>query len=90
MRIGNPMFSNSNIENVNNMLDEFEGIAQKYNINVLQLSLAWTYHRVGITHLLCGARTVEQTLSNAKAGDVELSVDDIKQMNSIYKKYLGD
>lgn len=90
VRINNPMFKKEYVEKVNEMLDEFQEIADIYDVNVTQLSLAWTFHRVGITHLLCGARTVEQALSNAKAGSVDLTIEDIKRINSIYNKYFEE
>jgi aryl-alcohol dehydrogenase-like predicted oxidoreductase len=89
LRNNNPMFSAQNIVKVNTMLKEFEEIAAEHNITLSQLVLARTFNRAGVTNLLCGARTVEQALSNAKAGEVELSEEHISELDNIYDRYFG-
>ncbi len=90
LRNNHSLFTEENILKVNSMLEEFSGIAAGKNCNLTQLSLAWTFNRRGITHLLCGARTVKQAVSNAGAGEVELSAEEIEQIDSIYNKYFGE
>lgn len=87
VRINSPMFTKDNINRINSMLEEFLPIAESHDINVGQLSLAWTFSQKGITHLLCGARNTQQAIDNAKAGDVHLSQEEIEEINSIYNKY---
>jgi aryl-alcohol dehydrogenase-like predicted oxidoreductase len=81
------MFGKKNIIRVNNMLEEFKPIAEAHEVNVGQLSLAWTFRQKGITHLLVGARNKQQALDNAKAGEVKISADEIAEINTIYSKY---
>ncbi|MBN1302063.1 MAG: aldo/keto reductase [Melioribacteraceae bacterium] len=81
------LFSRESILKINSMLKESERIADKHNTGVLQIALAWTFNRKGITHLLCGARTVEQTLSNAESGNINLDSDDISEIDTIYARY---
>lgn len=87
LRINSPLFAKDSVNRINEMLSEFEPIAEAHDINVGQLSLAWTFSRKGITHLLCGARNIQQAKDNAKAGDVKLSGQDIADIDSIYSKY---
>lgn len=87
VRKNNPLFSEESIIKINKMLNELIPLAEKHNANIGQLILAWTFNRKGITHLLCGARNIEQALDNAKAGDIILSREDIDQINSVYNKY---
>ncbi|MBU1097563.1 MAG: aldo/keto reductase [Bacteroidetes bacterium] len=89
VRNNNKLFSPESLIKINSMLDELKEIADSYNISLGQLSLSWTLSRVGITHLLCGARTKEQTQSNAYAAYVSLNVDDKRKINTIYNKYFG-
>lgn len=87
VRNNSPLFTPDSIAKTNQMLDDFIPIAKEHGVSTLQLSLAWTYHRKGITHLLCGARNVEQALDNAKAGDIDLTESQIKQMDELFNKY---
>ena len=89
LRISNPLFSAENINKVNGMLNEFKPIADKYGVSAGQLILGWTFHRRGITHLLCGARNRVQALDNAKAGDLILETNDITLINQIYERYFS-
>lgn len=89
VRNNSPLFTPENIAKTNQMLDDFIPIAKEYGVSTLQLSLAWTFHQKGITHLLCGARNVEQAKDNAKAGSVTLNNDLIKSINNIFNKYFG-
>ena len=89
VRETNPLFEPANIEKVNKMLGEFRTLAEEYEINTYQLVLAWTYHRKGITHILCGARNKKQAISNAQAGSVKLGKSATEKMNLIYGKYFN-
>jgi aryl-alcohol dehydrogenase-like predicted oxidoreductase len=44
---------------------------------VAQLVIAWTLRQPGITFALCGARTPQQALDNARAGELTLSAGDL-------------
>lgn len=87
VRIENPLFEKSNIDKVNSMLKEFNPIAEKYNITLAQLVLAWTFKQYGITHLLCGARNAKQAVENAEAGNIDLHYTDINKIDEIYSNY---
>ena len=89
LRKNNHWFSTENIIKVNAMLNELNEISIESNINSAQLVLAWSYNQPGITHLLCGARTMDQALSNAKAGNVALSNEQIRLIDKTYVKYFG-
>mgnify|MGYP001991422511 CR=1 FL=1 len=87
VRLGSPLFAKDNVNRINSMLEEFTPIAEAHDCNVGQLSLAWTYNRKGISHLLCGARNTQQALDNAMAGEINLSQQDIADIDTIYSKY---
>jgi len=87
VRNENPLFEKHSIEKVNRMLNEFRPIAEKYNITLAQLALAWTFKQYGITHLLCGARNAKQAVENAEAGNIDLHYTDINKIDEIYSNY---
>lgn len=87
LRLDNPRYSVESRQIIADMLAKFEPIAQKHDVSMAQLVIAWTIAQPGITHVLCGARRPDQALENAGAGDVVLSEDDIQQMNQAIEKY---
>lgn len=89
VRKSRDLFTPENINKINTMLGEFKPIAERHNITLTQLSLAWTFNQKGITHVLCGARNAEQAIDNAKAGNVQLSKDELKTIDEVFDKYFG-
>ena len=83
----NATFSVDNRKVVNEMLGHMRPLAEDKGISISQLVLAWTFHQPGCSHLLVGARTVKQAEQNAKAGEVELTKDDDKFINSVLVEY---
>jgi methylglyoxal reductase len=83
LRINNNRFTKENVIKVNAALKKFEPVAEKYNCTIAQAVIAWTFHRPGLTHVLCGARKPEQAVENAGAGTIMLTKDDMGRMNEI-------
>lgn len=83
LREGHPRFTVENRLRILEMLKQFEEIAKNHNANVSQLVIAWTFSQHGITHVLCGARTEDQVIDNAKAGEISLTTEEIEIMNKI-------
>ncbi|MCK5712296.1 MAG: aldo/keto reductase, partial [Hyphomicrobiaceae bacterium] len=81
LRRGNPCFNIESRQQVAAMLNEFVPIAKKHKATISQLVIAWTFSRPGVTHVLCGARTQEQAVENAAAGDLVLDEEDIQAIN---------
>lgn len=77
LRRDKTMFSPVNRRRVLNMLERVKPIAEKYEITLGQLFIAWTVHQPGITTALVGARDELQIEENAKAGAVILDEKDI-------------
>ncbi len=74
-------FSDENIRRTNSCLDKIKPIAETKGITLSQLVLAWTLAQPGITIALVGARNADQALTNAKAGDISLTDDELKTIN---------
>ena len=65
------------------VLDEW---SKDKNYNVSQLVIAWTLHTTGVVSAICGAKNPEQAISNAQAGDINLTQDDLDEINKITKE----
>ena len=76
----------SQIEDINllNKVDSLGEIAQKYNINIGQLSLAWILSTPGISSVITGATSIKQIEDNADASGIKLHSEDIKKMNALF------
>ena len=87
VRRKSPWFRAENIKKVNRMLLEFEPMAEAHGATVGQLAIAWTLAQPGLSHVLCGARNRGQVEENARAGDIELSDEELQAIEKISKKY---
>jgi len=80
-------FSVENRKRVHEMLGKFKPVVEAHNITLSQLAIAWTVHQPGLTHALVGARSPQQAIENAQAGDVQLSEDELRTMNEAIDEY---
>lgn len=76
----NPWYLPANRRRVLDLLDAWRGLTRQYQCTLAQLVIAWTATQPGVTHVLCGARHVEQAKENAAAGKLQLAPGDIQQM----------
>ncbi|MGH8046467.1 MAG: aldo/keto reductase [Chthoniobacterales bacterium] len=81
-RVEHVFFKDANIERINAFLDSIRPIADAHGATLTQFVIAWTIAQPGITAALVGARDAEQAMANAKGGDIELSSDEISQINA--------
>jgi aryl-alcohol dehydrogenase-like predicted oxidoreductase len=82
LRKDNPKFGAEVRQRVAKLLAKFEPVRARHGITMTQLVIAWTIAQPGVTHALCGARTPEQAIENAKAGDVALWEEEVQQMTA--------
>lgn len=87
MRRNNPRFSVENRERIAAMLSKFQPIADKHEVTLAQLTIAWTVSQPGVTHALVGARNPQQSTENAKAGDLVLSEAELKTLDDAIAEY---
>ncbi|GAF15351.1 oxidoreductase ion channel [Bacillus sp. JCM 19046] len=69
-----------NIEKVN----ELRPIAQKHNVGIAHIVLAWYLERPEIDVLIPGAKRAEQLLDNAKSVDISLSKEEKQFINTLF------
>jgi len=83
MRARNPRFKPENITRVNAMFEQFAPLREKYGLNQAQLSIAWTVSRPGVTCALVGVRNPQQAADIAPGGSVELTPDELAEMDRV-------
>jgi aryl-alcohol dehydrogenase-like predicted oxidoreductase len=76
-REGNMYYSDENVIRVNTYLDKLIPLAKDKKATIGQLVIRWTIEQPGITIALVGARNATQAVENAKAGDIQLSTDEL-------------
>lgn len=84
-----PRFQPDNVRKVQAILEPMRPIAERHKITLGQLTIAWTVARHGCSHALCGARTPEQAIENARAGGINLSPDELATITTAVHSYAG-
>jgi len=83
VRRGNPWYQKENRSKVDALLDVIRSVAEGKGITVAQTVIAWTLAQPGCTHALVGARNPDQAIANAKAGEVELTQDEVRIIRKV-------
>lgn len=81
-RSANVLFQGENFERASQALEQLKPIAESHNCTLAQLSLAWLIAQPQ-TVAIAGARTAAQAEDNAKAASVNLSDDELQQIDRI-------
>jgi len=81
-RAKNKLFQGENYERAQQALDKLRPIAERHQCSLAQLSLAWLIAQPQ-TNAITGVRNAEQATKNAAAADVELSSDELKEIDAI-------
>jgi aryl-alcohol dehydrogenase-like predicted oxidoreductase len=74
-----------NKEKAFDIIDVMQFIAQKHHATVAQIALAWLLHQPAVTSIIIGAKKTEQLTDNLKAIDIQLTADQLAQLNEISK-----
>jgi myo-inositol catabolism protein IolS len=92
-RAGNVLFQGEHYERALNAVEQLKPIAEKHGATTGQLAIAWVLAQPGITSAIVGARTPEQVEDNAKAANIQLSPEDLADIERIGRgvtNYLPD
>lgn len=89
LRIGNPRFSPAALEAIQVVLAPVKSLARDRGVSTEQLVLAWTLSQPGVSHVLVGARDVEQAQSNARAGSLELDTEELSVIQQAANAWPG-
>ncbi len=87
LRRDHPRFARANLERAAALLAEVRPIADVHRATVGQTVTAWTLAQPGLTHVLCGARSPEQAIENAAAGDLELTGDELSRIDDALRRH---
>jgi aryl-alcohol dehydrogenase-like predicted oxidoreductase len=85
-RAGLFYFIDENLKRTNDFLEKIKPLADSKKATLAQLVISWTIQQPGITIALVGARNAEQSIQNAKAIDIKVSVEEISFINSALAK----
>ncbi|GAB4303683.1 MAG: aldo/keto reductase [Geminocystis sp.] len=81
-RKNNRLFQPPHWERVKQALSQLQPFADKYNCTLAQIAIAWLIQQPQ-TNAIVGARNPQQAKENAQAGEIELTIEDIKQISNI-------
>ena len=81
-------FAPEYIEKVNRMLQELEPIALSHQATLTQLVLAYMLNQPGCSHILVGSRKVAHAIENARAADLDLTANELEEMDKLFSKHL--
>jgi aryl-alcohol dehydrogenase-like predicted oxidoreductase len=90
IRIGDLRFEPDNIKRTNKLLENFiKPVAEKHKATIGQVTVAWLVQNPSVVALV-GARSGEQALENARAGDIILDNTDKKNIRGFLAEYDRD
>ncbi|MBW4559413.1 MAG: aldo/keto reductase [Trichormus sp. ATA11-4-KO1] len=81
-RAKNKLFQGENFERALQSVEKLRPIATRHNCSLAQLALAWLIAQPQ-TSAIAGARYPEQAKDNAQAADVQLSSDELAEIDAI-------
>lgn len=81
-RKDNKLFQGDNYKRSLAAVDKLRPIAERHQCSLAQLSLAWLIAQPQ-TNAIAGARNAEQAIANAKAAEVQLSAEELSEIDAI-------
>lgn len=82
----NGYFSQFDLKKVQAFLQTLEPIAERKGATLSQLVLRWTTLQTGISVVLAGARNAAQAVENAKATEINFTLDELQFINDELEK----
>jgi aryl-alcohol dehydrogenase-like predicted oxidoreductase len=83
MRAYDILFAPGKFEQSLAVVEELKPVAARIGVSLAQLALAWALHQQGVTGVIAGSRSPEHVQDNAGAGSVELSQNDLDEIERI-------
>ncbi len=66
-----------------NVIDVMRPMAKAHDVSVANIALAWLLHQDWVTSVLIGAKTLDQLEDNLNAGNIELSAEELHQLDEV-------
>jgi aryl-alcohol dehydrogenase-like predicted oxidoreductase len=80
------LFAPGNRERNHAVVEALRPVAERLDITLAQLALAWNVHQPGVTAAIAGSRNPDHVRSNAAAGDVELDDATLSELDEIVSR----
>jgi aryl-alcohol dehydrogenase-like predicted oxidoreductase len=65
------------------IIDRLQPLAEAKGVSVAQVALAWLLHQPVVTSVIIGAKKMEQLEDNLKAVDVQLTPEELQQLDEV-------
>ncbi|MDT2639245.1 aldo/keto reductase [Enterococcus dongliensis] len=85
LRSKNPDFKGARFKAIITKVNQLEPIARDYDATIAQLVLAWYLKHPQIDVVIPGAKRPDQVAANAKAVDLQLTVEDFDKIDQLFK-----
>jgi len=82
MRASNALFQTDNLEKGEALLSTLDRLAAAHQARPAQVALAWVVHHPNVV-AIPGASSVAQVESNAEAADLELSNEEVAELDAV-------
>ena len=83
-RLRNPEYREPKLSENLAKVEKLRPIADAHGVEIGQVAVAWTCTHPAVTASIVGARRVDQVRNNVKAAQVELTADEIGEMEAIF------
>lgn len=82
-RRSNLDFPPVNRERAYDCIDRMREMAEKRDVSVSRISLAWLLHQPAVTSVILGAKRIEQLEDNLAAAEIELTLDELATLDEV-------
>ena len=83
-RSKDPMFSQSNRNEINRALKSIASLCAEHRCSYAQLAAAWCFHQDGVQAAIVGARSPQQAIENAGAAQISLSTEESTLLHNTF------
>ncbi len=83
------LFAPGVIERNLGIVDSLRPVAERIGCSLPQLALAWVFHQKGATGAIAGSRSPSHVRENSEAGSIELSADDLEEIDGLLEPAAG-
>ncbi|MGG5316891.1 aldo/keto reductase [Enterococcus sp. AZ072] len=85
LRSKNPDFKGERFKEIIGKVNQLKPIAERYNVSVTQLVLAWYLKHPMMGVVIPGAKNPKQVEANSKASDIPLSQEDFDKIDQLFQ-----
>ena len=82
-RNGKKWFKPENLAKVDDMLDSWKPLCEKYHCTLANLAIAWVLNQSDNINVLSGSTSIDQLDENSKAMKIIIEPDDLRRMREM-------